>query len=82
MVGPCPAVIRSVECIEPAPHRLSASSSVSQLYTVGRTIYAVLVGGTNGDLEVLELIDGRSYTLQCRLDCRTRQAENVWARVY
>jgi len=37
--------------------------------------YAVLVGGANGDLDLLELIDGRSYTLQCRSACRTRQAE-------
>jgi len=38
-------------------------------------VYAVLVGGANEDLDLLELIDGRSYKLQCRSACRTRQAE-------
>ena len=46
------------------------------------THYAVLVGGANGDLDLLQLIDGRSYELQCRSNSRTRELENVWARVY
>ena len=28
--------------------------------------YAILVGGANGELDLLELIDGRSYDVQCR----------------
>jgi hypothetical protein len=38
--------------------------------------YAILVGGANGDLDLLELTDGRSYESQCRPACRSRQAEN------
>ena len=41
-----------------------------------------LVGGANGDLDLLESIDGRSYTLQCRSASRAREAENVCTRVY
>ena len=38
--------------------------------------YAALVGRTNVGLELLELQDGRSYKVQYRSACRTRQAEN------
>ena len=31
--------------------------------------------GSNGDLDFLMSIDGRSYRLQCRSACRTQQAE-------
>ena len=34
--------------------------------------YADRVWGANGDLDLLELIDGRSYKLQCRSSYRTR----------
>jgi hypothetical protein len=37
--------------------------------------YAVRVGVAHGDLDFLELIDGRAYKLQCRSVCRTRQTE-------
>jgi len=33
------------------------------------------VGRANGDLEWLELIDGRPYKLQCRFSYRTRELE-------
>jgi hypothetical protein len=32
-------------------------------------------GGGNVDLDLLELTDGRLYTLQCRSACCTRQAD-------
>ena len=37
--------------------------------------YAVLTGGANGDLDLLEFMDGRSYKLQCRSHSRTREFE-------
>jgi len=44
--------------------------------------YANRVGGSNGDLNFLKLIHISSYNVQCSLkNVRTRQAENVWARV-
>jgi len=39
------------------------------------TVCAVLVGGANGNLDLVESIDGRSCKLQCRLACCTRHAE-------
>ena len=44
--------------------------------------YAVRVGGSNGDLDLLELIDGGSYKLQCRSASEIREADFVLARVY
>ena len=44
--------------------------------------YSVLVGGANGDLDLLELIDGRSCVLQCRSASEIWEAETVWARVH
>jgi len=41
----------------------------------GGSSYAVVVGEANGDLDLLELIDGRSHKLQCRSAARTREAE-------
>jgi hypothetical protein len=41
-----------------------------------------LVGGSNGDLDWLELIDRRSYVSHCSSASEIRDAENVWARVY
>ena len=38
--------------------------------------YADQLRRANGDLDLLELIDGRSYKLQCRSASRTREAEN------
>ena len=38
----------------------------------GPCTYADREGVSNGDLDVLELIDGRSYKLQCRSASRTR----------
>jgi len=40
-----------------------------------RQDYAYRVGGSNGDLDFLEFIDGHSYKLQCRTASRTRDAD-------
>jgi len=42
--------------------------------------YADRVGAPNGDEDLLESIDGRSYNLQCRSACRTRQAEKCMGK--
>ena len=49
---------------------------------VGAWYYADRVGVANWDLDFLDLIDGRSYKLQCRSASRAREADVVWARVY
>jgi hypothetical protein len=45
------------------------------LYTWKVSHYTVLVGGANGDMDLLELIDGRSYKLQWRSVSRTRETD-------
>jgi hypothetical protein len=50
-------------------------NKVRKLFHMNPTFYAVLVGGANGDQDLLELIDGRSYELQCRTVSRTRETE-------
>jgi hypothetical protein len=40
------------------------------------------VGGANGYLDLLDLIDGRSHELQCRSSYGNGNLKNVWARVY
>lgn len=42
-------------------------------HTVGST--QIGWGGSNGDFNFLDLMDGLSYKLQCRSDCLTRQAD-------
>ena len=41
---------------------------------VAARYYQVLMGGAHGNLDLLELIDGRSYTSQCGSASRTREA--------
>ena len=39
--------------------------------------YADWLGGSNGDLDLLELIDGRSYKGRCRSASEIREAESM-----
>ena len=57
--------------IHTGPHRLNVLIQLPL-----DEYYAVLVGGANGDLDLLELIDSRSYKLQCSSVSRTRETEN------
>jgi len=38
-----------------------------------RVNYADRVGGANGDLDLLELIDGRLFKLENKISCRSRR---------
>jgi len=40
-----------------------------------QTLCADQVGGSNGNLDFIDFMDGRSYKLQCTSACRTQQAE-------
>jgi len=70
-------------CYEEAPPHLSFLASSDPERPLGRA-YADRVGGANGDLNLHELIAGRSYELQCRSYCQTVHGnlKIVWAGVY
>ena len=55
---------------------LSACGFALNLVWVGsQSLRRSAGGGGNGDLYLLELVDGRSYKLQCRSASRTREAD-------